>query len=599
MRMRLLVLLAAFGLGAALMGSSPALAQTGQRDGKLKIQVKPDQAYVFVDGKAIRDGSQTISLKPGNHIVTVRNYGYAPESLDVEVNPDGTTYVHSNLRASGGLVSGPFGEIELKGHPQGAVLLGGKTPGYFVGHVDEMDWDWVWQRLLVSPGSHLVTVTQKGETIWSGRVNVQAGKRVTVYLDENGRTETSNWPLGKTIGPVPRFHAGIATDTIALAQPAAELSAHPQQISCSESSLLKWTSANAVHVAITSAGTGTASDPSSVPEPPNGERRVNPSHTLTYVLTARGPDGVAKRTVTVNVSAGPSAKIHLSPSEIHVRRVGGKLVSEDSAKLVWSTSGASSVKIQPFGTMASSGGIVVKPVPAQTAPGPIDETVHYRLVATSPCGGTVTKTAALRLVGTNSPQPPVALASVFYPTDYPRQPFQNSALVTSQQRRLAKVAKSFNEYLKYDPKAKLLLVAHADVRGPKTYNQLLSRRRADSVKAFLISWGIPAGKFEIRALGKTKQLSRKDVRQLQKQNKQNPEKWMAKRPGTTWLAYNRRVDLILEPQGRKSTRAYPNDTQNARMLWQRPAPKVGAVEQAEQLPNAGTTQSQASAALEN
>ena len=35
--------------------------------GKLKIHVEPKQAYVFVDGKAIRDGSQTIVLASGDH----------------------------------------------------------------------------------------------------------------------------------------------------------------------------------------------------------------------------------------------------------------------------------------------------------------------------------------------------------------------------------------------------------------------------------------------------------------------------------------------------------------------------------------------------
>ncbi len=38
----------------------PASAQSVT--GKLKIHVSPKQAYVFVDGKAIRDGSQTIVL---------------------------------------------------------------------------------------------------------------------------------------------------------------------------------------------------------------------------------------------------------------------------------------------------------------------------------------------------------------------------------------------------------------------------------------------------------------------------------------------------------------------------------------------------------
>ena len=37
------------------------------QDGKLKIKVTPKQAYVFVDGQAIRDGNQSISLSREAH----------------------------------------------------------------------------------------------------------------------------------------------------------------------------------------------------------------------------------------------------------------------------------------------------------------------------------------------------------------------------------------------------------------------------------------------------------------------------------------------------------------------------------------------------
>ena len=35
-----------------------------------------------------------------------------------------------------------------------AVLSNGDTPDYFVGHVDEFNYDWIWhQNLLLPPGS--------------------------------------------------------------------------------------------------------------------------------------------------------------------------------------------------------------------------------------------------------------------------------------------------------------------------------------------------------------------------------------------------------------------------------------------------------------
>lgn len=57
---------------AIALGATAGLAQ----DGKLKIKVTPKQAYVFVDGNAIREGNQSISLPAGKHTVVVANYGY-------------------------------------------------------------------------------------------------------------------------------------------------------------------------------------------------------------------------------------------------------------------------------------------------------------------------------------------------------------------------------------------------------------------------------------------------------------------------------------------------------------------------------------------
>ena len=103
----------------------------------------------------------------------------------------------SRFRPSGDKVSGPFGDIELKGHPRAAVLLNGTTPAYFVGHVDEFDNNWVWhQWLLVKPGTYQLTATQKGDTIWSGPVTVKAGERVIVDLNHNGAIKTRDFKAG-------------------------------------------------------------------------------------------------------------------------------------------------------------------------------------------------------------------------------------------------------------------------------------------------------------------------------------------------------------------------------------------------------------------
>ena len=204
-------------LGLA-MAAAPAMAKDQQSTGKVDVHVSPKQAYVFVDGDAIRDGSQTIALSAGKHTIGVYNYGYSPNVQTINVVAGQTLTLHVGLEQSGQKVSGPFGDIELKGHPRAAVLLNGDTPDYFVGHVDEFDNNWMWhQWLLVKPGDYKVTVTRKGQTIWSGPVDVKAGQREVVYLNHNGKIVTKNFKKGMTLGPQPRFDAGIASAMVPIA----------------------------------------------------------------------------------------------------------------------------------------------------------------------------------------------------------------------------------------------------------------------------------------------------------------------------------------------------------------------------------------------
>ena len=57
-------------------------------------------------------------------------------------------------------------------------------------------------------------------------------------------------------------------------------------------------------------------------------------------------------------------------------------------------------------------------------------------------------------------------------------------------------------YTQYEKRAKLTLVAHADVRGSKKYNQELSVRRAESVRAYLEAHGLSADSITTRAVAR-------------------------------------------------------------------------------------------------
>ena len=555
---------------AFFLVASPVSAQSRADTGKLKIHVNPKQAYVFVDGKAIRDGSQTITLPAGSHEVSVRNYGYIPFTHVERVDAGNTTEVPVTLQASGDEVSGPFGDIEFKGHPRAAVLLNGTTPDYFVGHVDEFDWNWIWhQRLLVKPGTYQVTVTREGNTIWSGPVHVKAGQRVIVDLNNNGTMVTKDWPQGNTLGPQPRFHAGVASAEIPIAPVTAQLTAQSAQLGCGESDQLKWNSADAVAVSITNLGEVSAS----------GSRKVNPTKTTAYELVAKGPGGEARQTTTIDLNARPTAALTLTQPEVHYHKIGDKVVQDDATTLKWSASNASQVTISPFGSEGVSGSQTITAQPKQTKSGPVDEMIDYTLSASNACGGTTTQTAALHVVGSIDPAPPVTLASVFYPTNYPASRHPKIGLVASEKEALTNAANRFKNHEEYDnDHASLMVVGHADIRGSKYYNLKLSERRADLVKSYLVSQGISADKIQTRADGKQQELSTKDVAKLQAQDPQTPQKWMKHRSSATWLAYNRRVDIILEPTGKQSAEAYPNDASDARILWQRAQPSFHKVE---------------------
>ena len=164
-------------------------------------------------------------------------------------------------------------------------------------------------------------------------------------------------------------------------------------------------------------------------------------------------------------------------------------------------------------------------------------------------------------------------------------------LISSQEQVLAKAAATFKNNEQYDQQNKLTVVGHADRRGPEKYNLALSERRAEVVKNFLIAQGIAADKIEVKADGKDHPLDEKTVEKLQAQDSQQPPKWMTSHKQATLLAYNRRVDIILQPTGQESTEAYPNDAPDARTLWERPEPKLKAVESASKMPvGSGQTQ---------
>lgn len=547
------------------------------QDGKLKIKVTPSQAYVFVDGQAIKEGRQTIPLSAGKHIVAVVNYGYKINTQDVNIEAGKTTDVTVALEAYGATVSGPFGDIMFKGgDARAAVLANGTTNAYFVGHVDEFDWDWIWhQDLLLPVGTHHITLTHKDKTVWSGDVMVVAGKRVIVDLSKNGEQKTVNWDRGTKLPAQARFKAGIASATVAVAPvTVGAFTASATNINCGQSSTLNWNSTETVDSNISGIGAVQAS----------GSQSVTPHATTTYDYSTSGPGGTGKGSATVNVNTKVDATLAANPAELHYRKIGDKVLTEESSTVTWTSANADNItvdgnKVDPSGSETVKGDPAdASSVPDGGQPRTIDESKTFNLNATNVCGGSATQTASIHITGTVEPIPQVVLQSVFYPTDYPDKKHPQVGLVKSQQLELATLAAGFKKYLEYDPDAKLSVEAYADVRGSKMFNQDLSERRVERIKQYLVEQGLSADKVETAAYGKERPLDKSTVKDLEESNPNKAPKMRAKNMTGEWYAYNRRADVVLLPSGKKSVQYFPHNADDSQIIWQVPKPSLKKVE---------------------
>jgi outer membrane protein OmpA-like peptidoglycan-associated protein len=563
---------------AVLVG--PATFAQQSKPGKLRVTVSPKEAYTFVDGKAIGSGNRTIKLDVGAHRLIVANYGYKFVEQDVSIDSEQTVPVDIKLERAGAAVPGPRGRIQIeKGMLHGttagaAVLLNGKKPAYFVGHVDEFNNDIGWhQELIVPPGTHQVTVTRYGDEIWSGAVTVAADQRVIINVS-NGKQKAKPWPRGSCQGcslsaSAERFKAGSASATVVVAPVSGSIFANPSKIDCNQNTQLAWVSHETVEADMSGMS----------PVPTSGEKTISPRQTTVYQLTASGPGGVTTPSTTVEVNPVVQSSLSASPAEVSYRRIGDKVIKQEGTTLTWSSSNADSASLDPGGSVDASGSKSITLSPKQNGNGPVDEEVKYTLKTTNVCGGSDTKTVAVRLKGSIDPIPTVVLHSVFFPTDYPTKDNPMVGLVVSQQEVLTSLASNFKQYLEYDPEAKLSLLGYTDERGADGYNQSLSELRAQNVKDFLISQGIVAEKIDTAAYGKQKQLDEATVTDLQSRNPNPPSETRVRDSRTTWLAYNRRVDIVLIPSNAESERFYPNQTPDSQILWQRPKPARSAVEQ--------------------
>lgn len=389
--LRRFLVIATFLVAAA----SLAIAQ----DAVVRVNVTPEEAYIFVDGQPIIHRSNTLNILPGEHTIGVYNYGYTPQVQKLFFEKGANQVLNARLKPIPEMVSGPWGRIQIEGvHGDALVMLNGTTPEYFVGHADETNHDIGAKQMLVAPVGTLNLYILDSKTfkpVWSGPIEVKENQRLILYVNRgsNGQIVYKDWKDGAKIASLKRFEAGTATATIAVAPLVTKFTADRNEIKCGEPVHLAWTTKDGVKTTV-------LADNQVLSDSLNGDLAVQPTKTTTYQFRSVGPGGTVSNDQTIKVTNEVTTSLVPSANEIRFVKVGDKIMEQGTAKLNWTASNADAVHLEPVGLLTgNSGEETITATPATQAVGPVDEVRTYKLTATNACGGTHTSVATVHVVG--------------------------------------------------------------------------------------------------------------------------------------------------------------------------------------------------------
>lgn len=202
-------------------------------------------------------------------------------------------------------------------------------------------------------------------------------------------------------------------------------------------------------------------------------------------VTETKPEPSAERVAIVSYSAEPRT-----------------IERGQSATLTWSTTGATSVTIEPsLGTVPANGSRTVSPF----------NTTSYVLRATGPGGPAATDTVTVT-VNTPSAAPPLnttpslgfnerlsrEVQDVFFDYDQSSIREDARAMMTRNADALKSIFQAFSAEV-------VSIEGHCDERGSAEYNLGLGDRRASATKEFLVQLGVPADKLRTVSYGKERQ----------------------------------------------------------------------------------------------
>jgi peptidoglycan-associated lipoprotein len=207
--------------------------------------------------------------------------------------------------------------------------------------------------------------------------------------------------------------------------------------------------------------------------------------------------GCKPKTVTAPTPAAPTPAPAAPPARPTVTLQASSTFIQrgDSATLTWSSTNAVSLTLNPgAGTVAPEGSQKVSPTDSTT----------YTITATGPGGSAdqsirITVSAAAAPVADNTPS--ASLADLFARGMHDAYfDYNEAALRGDAKDALSQSA----QFLRQHADVNIIVEGYCDERGTTEYNLGLGQKRADAVKQFLESLGIPANRIATTSFGKEK-----------------------------------------------------------------------------------------------
>lgn len=384
-----------------LFASTILLAQ----DAVLKVKAEPRNAEVFVNGKAYEQHDGMLKMPAGEYLIGVYRYGFIPFQKKVTLKAGENPELEVKLEPQPGDVSGPWGNLEVRGVPAGyLVYLNGRLPDFYIGHVDEIKGS----KVVLPPGDqHVYIVNPDGDhDVNTWHVNILANQKAIFHSDRNQVTY-EKWIDGEKFHSLPRYQP--QGEIIALGPVAARLVDFHLPANCDQPFPLYWQAINGYQTLLKLNGVAVGSGGAT------GQQVVNLTKPTTYYLEAFGPGGVSMMPVFVDVNNKVETKLYATPAKVHYHKVGDKLLESGSATLDWSASNAKFVWLQPIDPVTKEplgppqelsgthGEQQIGFAPSNNDYGPVEKTLAYKIIAKNDCGDSNTNVAMVNVAGSIDP----------------------------------------------------------------------------------------------------------------------------------------------------------------------------------------------------